>query len=190
MSKSATRLGEEFGNKNGREMNQLLKKYGYIEGAPGAYGLTEKGSRFGKTYTRNNGHGGWAFRQWEETFWSDETAEALRADIEQYPEGIEGSTDEISDCSSAPECGGVSGYADYVDVDSEDVERERRLKIVLSAAALGFLFTAPLVKPFYTNKIKPTARKLQEKFRTTENIGQQEEDESLIPFSPENVEDE
>lgn len=47
MSKSATRLGEEFGNSYGRKMNQLLKKYGYIE-APGAYGLTEKGSRFGK----------------------------------------------------------------------------------------------------------------------------------------------
>lgn len=82
----------------------------------------------------------WAFRQWEETFWSDEAAEALRADMEQYPEGIERSADETSDCSSVPESGGVSDYVDYVDVDSNNLERERRLKIVLSAGALGFLF--------------------------------------------------
>lgn len=101
--------------------------------------------------------------------------------MEQYPEGIERSADETSDCSSVPESGGVSDYVDYVDVDSNNVERERRLKIVLSAGALGFLFAKPLVKPFYANKIKPTARKLLEKF-SHENTGPLEEDESLIPF--------
>ena len=47
MGKSARVLGWEFG-RNAREMNALLKQQGYLDGEPGAYGLTEKGKQYGR----------------------------------------------------------------------------------------------------------------------------------------------
>ncbi|MGW6455482.1 hypothetical protein ACWF94_06045 [Streptomyces sp. NPDC055078] len=90
MGKSARVLGEEFG-RTAREMNALLKEYGYLDGNPGAYGLTEKGQQYAKEQYHSRGTGGYAQynRNWETRTWREETVAAIKADMEANPGGFE-----------------------------------------------------------------------------------------------------
>ncbi len=41
-------------------MNALLHEYGYLEGSPGDYSLTEKGKEYGSEQYQHRGNGGYA----------------------------------------------------------------------------------------------------------------------------------
>lgn len=86
MGKSATVLGREIG-KTGREMNELLHRYGYLTGEPGAYSLTVKGEKYGtqEDHYRGNVRSLQYYRQWTTTTWSDETLAALLNDMANAP---------------------------------------------------------------------------------------------------------
>lgn len=73
MGKSARMLGSDLGL-TAQEMNQLLKDQGFLEGVPGAYTVTEKGSQFVKETYFQRGSGGsskynvnWTQRTWDES---------------------------------------------------------------------------------------------------------------------------
>lgn len=72
MGKSARVIGWEFG-KSAREMNALLKEHGYLDGQPGAYELTEKGSRYARERYEHRGVGGYAHynRDWTTRSWNE-----------------------------------------------------------------------------------------------------------------------
>ncbi|GAA3152612.1 hypothetical protein GCM10010521_45410 [Streptomyces rameus] len=86
VGKSATVLGREIG-KTGREMNALLRSYGYLTGEPGAYSLTDKGQKYGtqEDHSRGNARSLHYYRQWTTTTWSDETLPALLNDMANAP---------------------------------------------------------------------------------------------------------
>lgn len=68
MQKSARILGEEFGL-TAAEMNFLLRDKGYLEGSPGKWGVTDKGTPFAVyTYYTNPS---WEMLTWDENITSD-----------------------------------------------------------------------------------------------------------------------
>src|SRR5690606_8510310 len=97
MGKSARIIGWEDFGLNARDMNALLKEHGYLYGEPGAYGLTEKGARYGDEQHNENGYGGFAHRSWETRTWNDDLADALKADIAASNEASEDEGDEDED---------------------------------------------------------------------------------------------
>ena len=68
---SATQIGRMI-FKTGREVNQLLKERGLLEGEPGAYRLTEEGRKYGEDRDHDNGYGGRAYRAWSYIMWGVE----------------------------------------------------------------------------------------------------------------------
>lgn len=59
------------------EVNRLLKEQGFLEGNPGAYGLTSKGEEFGAERSHDNGYGGVAARHWATTHYDPSIIDAL-----------------------------------------------------------------------------------------------------------------
>lgn len=78
MGKSARILGEDIGL-NSQEMNQLLKDQGFLEGAPGAYVVTQKGAQFAKETDFHRGPGGysWYNRDWTQRTWDESIKDVL-----------------------------------------------------------------------------------------------------------------
>lgn len=73
---SARRLGKLIGE-NAAAVNKKLADEGYLEGEPGAWGLTEKGRDHGEYRHESNGHGGSAERSWGYPLWGDSVAQDL-----------------------------------------------------------------------------------------------------------------
>lgn len=73
---SARRIGSASG-KSAAEVNQELAGLGYLEGAPNAWRLTEKGERYGEYRDESNGHGGSAHRSWSYIMWNDSIAQEI-----------------------------------------------------------------------------------------------------------------
>ncbi|MEU8470281.1 hypothetical protein AB0F30_20600 [Streptomyces sp. NPDC029006] len=158
MGKSARVLGWEFG-RTAREMNELLKLHGYLYGNPGAYGLTEKGQQYAEEKYHSRGTGGYAQYNpsWETRTWSDETAEALKADMDASPGGFDGG-DSLTEGEDA------SPYEPLSDCSSsgdDDVSRPSWKGLAIGGAVAAALLVAPHVKPFWNNKVKPAAKKLR-----------------------------
>ena len=78
MSKSATALGHIYGV-TGQVMNVILKELGYLEGDPGAYGVTEKGVKYAFEKDHHRGPGGysWYNRDWTTRSWADDIVDHL-----------------------------------------------------------------------------------------------------------------
>ncbi len=69
----------EIGNRIGataQEVNRLLVDQGFLAGAPGAYGLTEKGTTFGVEALKSNSNLPQA-RTWTATYWRDDILNEL-----------------------------------------------------------------------------------------------------------------
>lgn len=153
MGKSARVLGQEFG-RSAREMNQLLKEHGYLDGEPGAYQLTEKGKQYGENQYHSRGTGGYAHnnRNWETRTWNDETALALQADMKASP-----SRREVAAEGDEP-----AGFVYFDDKDVRDEEPDAGwTDVVVSGAIIGAILIAPLAKPFWNDTVKPAADKLR-----------------------------
>ncbi|GFE12732.1 hypothetical protein Sgleb_07790 [Streptomyces glebosus] len=167
MGKSARVLGWEFG-RTAREMNALLKEHGYLYGNPGAYGLTEKGQQYAEEQYHSRGTGGYAQYNpsWETRTWSDETAAAIRADMQVNPGGFgvgSSSTKEEEHyrCEPFVDCNG-SG-------DDEDPAPSWK-ELAIGGAVVGALLIAPHAKPLWNNKVKPAAKRLRDRFAKQEPV--------------------
>jgi hypothetical protein len=73
---SATEIGLRIGA-TPMEVNRLLKDQGFLDGEPGAYGLTPKGKEFGVQRSHDNGYGGIAYRPWETTHFDSSITQVL-----------------------------------------------------------------------------------------------------------------
>ena len=82
MGKSATVLGKPY-YMNGRQFNFLLYQQGFLEGNPGAWGLTPKGEQFAEIRDYHRGTGGYDHynRYWSEIIWKDEIVEHLNLSV-------------------------------------------------------------------------------------------------------------
>lgn len=94
MGKSARILGEDIGL-NSQEMNQLLKDQGFLEGAPGAYVVTEKGTQFAKETDFHRGSGGysWYNRDWTQRTWD----ESIKDVLDISPESCQAARDAVAE---------------------------------------------------------------------------------------------
>jgi hypothetical protein len=164
MGKSARVLGREFGC-TAREMNELLKNHGYLDGEPGAYGLTEKGERYGDEQRHSRGTGGYAHynRSWETRRWSDATAAALRADIETNPRDFDAGPENDEAVEREP-------FVDYSG-DADDEPQPTWVEIAIGGAMIGALLLAPRVKPFWNDALRPAAKDLRDRFTKHEPVG-------------------
>lgn len=172
MGKSAGVLGSDFG-KTAKEMNAVLKDHGYLYGEPGAYGLTEKGQFYGEERHHSRGTGGYAHYNpgWETRTWNDDTAAALRADMEDNADG------HSAGASTVPE--DDCAFTSEEDRDSNDTDDDGSLVdwrgiAGLAVLASAALLVAPHVVPFWNDKLKPAARKLWNKCTKQEAVDPQE----------------
>lgn len=78
-------------------MNHLLVEAGLQTGKPGAYGLSDLGKTFGDTVDRENGYGGYAYREWSWNRWDESVIEKLGA----TPEKIKEMTDSLRAAKAA-----------------------------------------------------------------------------------------
>ncbi|THA56779.1 hypothetical protein E6P78_31690 [Streptomyces sp. A0958] len=167
MGKSARVLGEEFG-RTAREMNALLKQYGYLDGNPGAYGITEKGQQYAKEQYHSRGTGGYAQynRNWESRTWSEDTVAALRADMEANPGGFDdGESPAKEEAIFEPE-----PIVDDSGSGGDDDPQLSWKELAIGGAVVGAILIAPHVKPFWDNKVKPVAKKLRDRLAKQEAI--------------------
>lgn len=164
MGKSATVLGKELGL-TGQEMNQLLKREGFLEGEPGAYSLTPKGEEFAEQHDFHRGPGGysWYNRDWTTTTWDesvldnmnlstknlqaaiDAAAEARRAAKEAREAAMESSDDEEE-----------NSLADNNDNDTlEKAAIAAGVVLIVAGTAYVIKKAAPHVKRWWVVKAKP-----------------------------------
>ena len=94
MGKSARILGEDF-DLNSQEMNQLLKDQGFLEGDPGAYVVTEKGTQFAKETDFHRGPGGYSRynRDWTQRSWD----ERILDELDTSSESIQRAKEEVAE---------------------------------------------------------------------------------------------
>lgn len=145
-------------------MNELLKDYDYLYGNPGAYGLTEKGQQYAEEQYHSRGTGGYAHYNpsWETRTWNDETAAALKADMEANPGGC--------DAKDSP-AGDKEAFEDSSGSDNDDDGPQPSwTELAIGGAMVGALLIAPHVKPFWNNKVKPAAKKLRDRFAKQESV--------------------
>lgn len=148
-------------------MNELLKDHGYLYGNPGAYGLTEKGKQYAEEQYHSRGTGGYAQynRSWETRTWSDETAAALKADMEAK----RGSFDAGDSPIEEEETFGYEPFADYSGGGEDDDPQPSWKELAIGGAVVGALLIAPHVKPFWNNRVKPAAKKLRDRLAKQES---------------------
>lgn len=173
MGKSARVLGGEFG-RTARDMNALLKEHGYLYGEPGAYGLTEKGEQYAEEHYHHRGTGGYAHynRHWETRTWSDDTAAALRADMEAEHadprvmplEAEPAVTSEAADVDKSFDEFGR--YIPIIDVDGDEDPEPTWGELAARAAVIAAFAAAPLAKPVWDKRVKPAAVRVVRRLRS------------------------
>jgi hypothetical protein len=149
-------------------MNGLLKEHGYLDGKPGAYGLTEKGQQYAEEQYHSRGTGGYAQynRSWETRTWSDETEAALRADMEANPGGLDIGDLPITERNAL----GCESF-DYSAGSGDDNSLQLSWKeLAIGGAVVGALFIAPHAKPFWDSRVKPAAKKLRDRLTKQESV--------------------
>lgn len=77
MRMSTEMIGEVLG-KTAKEVNLLLKDKGFFDGKPGNWVLTELGKQFGEMRQKDNGHGGYAKREWKFAVWDENIVNKLK----------------------------------------------------------------------------------------------------------------
>jgi hypothetical protein len=89
---SATDIGRLIGA-SPAEVNSLLRDQGFLNGDPGAYGLTPEGSRLGVQVHNDNGYRGVAYRGWSTTYFDPSILNVLDA----KPENIAQAKSDVAD---------------------------------------------------------------------------------------------
>jgi hypothetical protein len=160
---------EEFGL-TARDMNVLLKKHGYLEGEPGAYGVTEKGKPFAEEQYHDNGYGGYAHRYWDTRAWNEDLVPALRADMEANPDGVlaEPPVERPREADIEENDDYDYGYQSSSEHSGPDLSGTG---FAIVASVIGGLLVWRYGPPLWRNHIKPAAEKLRTKFKKPESPG-------------------
>jgi len=171
MMKSARLLGQDYGM-TGREMNVLLKQEGYLDGVPGDYNVTEKGSMFAAEKDYHRGTGGYAQynRYWSERTWDDNIVDEL--DI--TPEKIRNVRDSISYARNNPNIEVYDGTDAFDSLPDDAGKAAGSLATIItvgiiSGAAIAAVYFAPRIKLWWDERRKKTMPALPEKI---EALGQ------------------
>lgn len=189
MGKSARLLGFELG-RTAREMNELFKQHGYLEGEPGAYGLTDKGAQYAEEQYHSRGTGGYAHYNpsWETRTWNDATIAALQADMRS---DLGGAT-----ARNTPTVGDFHGpsldYEPFLDDRSDDDGAQFGWReLAIAGTVVGAILVAPHVKTFYDTKLKPATAKWRDMLAKREPVeagtldSAQKVEEQASPVAPE-----
>jgi hypothetical protein len=168
MGKSARVLGFEFG-RTAREMNELFKQHGYLEGEPGAYGLTDKGSQYAEEQYQSRGTGGYAHynRSWETRTWNDATIAALQADMGSDLGGATTRDAPIVGVFQAPNL----DYEPFLDDRSDgDGAQVGWRELAIAGTVVGAILVAPHVRTFYDTKLRPATAKWRDRLAKREPV--------------------
>ncbi|MGI5187638.1 hypothetical protein ACQEVI_05770 [Promicromonospora sp. CA-289599] len=168
MGKSASVLGFEFG-RTAREMNELFKQHGYLEGEPGAYRLTDKGSQYAEEQYHSRGTGGYAHynRSWETRTWNDATIAALQTDMGSDLGGATARDAPIESVFQAP----TLDYEPFLDDRSDgDGAQFGWRELAIAGTLVGAILVAPHVKAFYHTKMRPATAKWRDKLAKREPV--------------------
>jgi hypothetical protein len=168
VSKSATALGQLYGV-TGQVMNVILKELGYLEGDPGAYAVTEKGTKYAFENDHHRGPGGysWYNRDWATRSWADdivdnldvtddlkhkaqETVSAARA----TKRATETVVDEIGAGAGAVADNAPNGIANWKKVAAV---------AALAGSAYGAVKAAPHAKRLLDEKVVPGLKSIKDK---------------------------
>lgn len=156
MRKSARILGQEYGL-TAQEMNFLLKEEGFLEGKPGAYGVTEKGRAYAEEQDHHSGPGGcsWYNRDWATRTWDDGITAELDITQDRKRELRKAMADAKQTAAEPKTKIQPTEYASY---DTEDAETPRisNPNLVAGIGALvvfyGAYKAAPYVKRLWNRK--------------------------------------
>lgn len=166
MGKSARIIGGEFGL-NAPDMNRLLAMHGYLDGKPGAWGLTEKGKPFAEEQYHTNGVGGYSHYQvnYETRTWNDDLAPALRADMGANPGGVlvEPRLEELPEAEEDDNDYETSDENGSYDLGAKEAA-------IIGGVLVGGFLLVRFGLPLWRNHIKPAAKKLREKFKKPEEL--------------------
>ena len=164
MGKSATLLGKELGL-TGQEMNQLLKREGFLEGEPGAYLLTPKGEEFAEQHDFHRGPGGysWYNRDWTTTTWD----ESVHDNMNLSTKNLQAAIDAAAEARKAAAAARVSAMESPDDEEATDISENNSndtlVGIAIAAGAVviitGTVYAikkaTPHVKYWWNTKAKP-----------------------------------
>lgn len=157
MVKSARLLGQEFGGRTAAAMNLLPHDHGFLEGKPGAWGLTELGEKFAKWSDHDNGYGGYAHRAWSYITWDEKVTDALRASMKANPDGIVATAPTpaavVTTIKSAVSAPTVRSAPQLL------AKNKRAAAGLLALAGLGA--AAPYVRRAWDEKVRPAAGNLR-----------------------------
>ncbi|MEU7673513.1 hypothetical protein AB0C42_01695 [Micromonospora taraxaci] len=172
MSKSATALGQLFGVTS-QVMNVILKELGYLEGAPGAYGVTEKGAKyaFEKDYHRGPGGYSWYNRDWTTRTWDAAIVDELHVTDDLKRKAQEA----VSAARAAKRV--AKAVANHVGVDADTVvdnaanvtSSGKKAGVaaaglaVLAGSAYGIYKAAPHAKKLLGEKVVPGLKNIKDK---------------------------
>lgn len=181
MNKSARILGQEYGL-TAQEMNFLLKDEGYLEGVPGNYSVTKKGSDYAEEDDHHRGTGGysWYNRHWTTRVWderildelniTDESKQQIRQKITLSKSMIKADKENVVlDLSKGPNPDSVFDtetnamsydFEDYSDMEEEDGSEDGAAIAVGLLVIYGVISAAPHVNRWWKNKAFPGIQRL------------------------------
>ncbi len=170
MGKSATSLGKELGL-TAQEMNQLLKREGYLEGDPGAYSLTPKGEEFAEEDYFHRGPGGysWYNREWTTTSWDESILDNLDLSTRNLQAAKDAAAEARRSAAAAREAlkndyssddiTNATEDTDIISDNSDDLLKDVAITIgagiLIGATVYGVKKAAPHVKHWWETKAKP-----------------------------------
>lgn len=152
--------------KTAREMNVLFREHGYLDGEPGNYETTPKGSQYASETSYERGTGGYSFynASWDVRTWDEDVIDALNADIAAAasepsadPE-LEEDADVETDVDGEPD---VDGVLEFDDLSEPQPESGSWTPVVLVVAAVVLVGVAvsPPVRRWADEKAKPRAQR-------------------------------
>jgi len=182
--KSARLLGQDIGL-SAKEMNCLLQNEGYLEGVPGNYSVTEKGTAYAEEEDHHRGTGGyswynryWTTRTWDESILNElDITEDKKRQIRQKitlsksktkdeKEGILSDVTKESFPHSTydAEANRVNmDFEDNVDTEGGDGSEGGAAIAVGLLLLYGAISAAPHVKQWWKNKAFPGIQRLGNK---------------------------
>ena len=168
MSKSATALGQLYGVTS-QVMNGILKELGYLEGDPGAYGVTEKGAKyaFEKDHHRGTGGYSWYNRDWTTRSWGDELVDELHVTDDLKHKAQEAvSAARAAKRAAETVVDEIGAGADAVADNAPNVTVNwKKVAVVaaLAGSAYGAYKAAPHAKKLLDEKVVPSLKNIKDK---------------------------
>jgi hypothetical protein len=152
-------------------MNVILKELGYLEGDPGAYGVTEKGAKYAFEKDHHRGPGGysWYNRDWTTRTWDDGIVEELHVtdDLKhKAQEAVSAARRRMAETVADDFGAGADAVADNA---ANAAGNGKRVAVVaggaafLAGSAYGIYKAAPHAKKLLDEKVVPGLKNIKDK---------------------------